>query len=478
MKKNVGKTYEFKAWVKLVDLSGNPVECNPSDTHPNRGCPSLTLKKTTLDDTKTTYIDSYQHYVATLLPPFQKGEFNLIHGIFFVDDSMASAETVYFSIERFNRNHNIIIDDVSMTPIESSCNDLVRNGKLSNGDALYWSIWQGGNIEMVQGFDGSDDFALKVYGRWHWNHGPAQNIKMGCLEEGTRYIVKTKFRLENPSGQQVNCDPFGWARQTKCPNIQIIATQPEGNNVYVSVATMGAPHSDQAWDSLAGYFYATNQLTRAVKLIAVITGAFPSLSITVDNFEIIPYPQECDNAALNPSFDDGSADFWQTNSVGNSKIDLYSPGAGGSNYAMRSYDRTRSWMGPLQMIDPKCFVSGEEIVFKAKTRLINKDGTGAVCNSSHRVADGKTNCPLIVLQARNCPGNGNFWLWNELDDPYNADEFNLFQSKLTVTDFLSNCEQLWMTFRFVNEAWDILLDDVVVTSKTDVGETRYLRKLS
>ena len=94
MKKTVGKTYEFKAWVKLVDFSGNPVECNPSDNHPNRGCPSVTLKKSTLDDTKTTYVDSYQHAVATLLPPYKKGEFNLIHGIIFVDNSMASAESV------------------------------------------------------------------------------------------------------------------------------------------------------------------------------------------------------------------------------------------------------------------------------------------------------------------------------------------------------------------------------------------------
>ena len=362
-----------------------------------------------------------------------------------------------------------------MTPIESSCDDLVRNGKLSNGDALFWRTWHGGKIDVVQGFEGEDDFALKVYGRGHWNHGPGQDIKMGCLEEGMKYIVKTKFRLENTSGQQVNCNPFGWARQTKCPNIQIVAQQPEGNYIYVSVATMGAPHSDPAWDSLAGYFYASDQLTRAVKLTAVITGAFPSLSITVDNFEIIPHPQESENAALNPSFDDGSADFWQTNSVGSSKIDLYSPGAGGSKYAMRSYDRARHWMGPLQMIDPTYFISGEEIVFKAKTRLINKDGTGAVCNYENKRADGKTNCPLIVLQARNCPQNGNFWLWNDIEEPYKADEFNLFQSSLTVTDFLSNCKQLWMTFRFVNEAWDILLDDVEVTSNNNLVRTRYLR---
>ena len=43
MKQNVGKTYEFKAWIKLIDLSGNPTTCNPADNHPQRSCPSVTI---------------------------------------------------------------------------------------------------------------------------------------------------------------------------------------------------------------------------------------------------------------------------------------------------------------------------------------------------------------------------------------------------------------------------------------------------
>ncbi len=470
MKKNVGKTYEFKAWVKLVDFSGNPVTCNPADNHPQRSCPSVTLKISSTDATQTT-TDTYRHYVATTLQPYVKGEFNLVHGVIYVDDELANADSIYFSISRFSSSNNIIMDDISLTQMESSCDKIVTNGDFSTGNHLFWSTWSGGQIEMVPGY-GGDGSALKVYRRGHWNHGPAHDLVLGCLQEGERYIIKTTFKLEDHTGKLVTCNPFSWAGRTRCPNVQIVAKQPEGNLVYVNVAKMGAPSAVEGWDSLAGYFYVSDKMIRATKLTVAITGAHPINSIIVDNLEITMSPQTCSNVALNPSFDDGSTDFWATNSVGNSKIDLYSPGAGGSQYAIRSYDRTRSWMGLLQEIDPTCFVEGEELVFTAKTRLLNKDGAGVACDSSKSYSDGKTNCPLIVLQARNCPGNANYWLWNELHYPYKANEYNDFQSKISVDNFLSKCKTLWLTFRYVNEAWDMVIDDVKVVSSSAYVPTK------
>jgi hypothetical protein len=75
--------------------------------------------------------------------------------------------------------------------------------------------------------------------------------------------------------------------------------------------------------------------------------------VIVDNVEVKFAPQQCSQLVLNPSIVDSS--FWNNNDRVWSKVDLVPGASGGSDLALRSFERSQSdWRGLRQQLDKRC----------------------------------------------------------------------------------------------------------------------------
>lgn len=189
--------------------------------------------------------------------------------------------------------------------------------------------------------------------------------------------------------------------------------------------------------------------------------------VIVDNFSVYHIPKQCGALILNPSFEDGTATYWQMSDYRpRQKVNLYSPGASGeSDFALRVYDRDHHWRGMRQRLDTRCFVVGEEYSITAKFRLLDAaTGGGAACDLNAKVSGFKIcdlrcvkmsivnhlitvsefskwvvnmqyeelpNCPMVVIYGHECAGNDEYWsLWNAFigdDLNWDPDSFNDFR---------------------------------------------------
>ena len=94
--------------------------------------------------------------------------------------------------------------------------------------------------------------------------------------------------------------------------------------------------------------------------------------IIVDDVIVKRVPHQCQNLVLNGDFSKGSS-FWSYNDRTYSKVSLVPGAGGGSDMALRSYDRNipgkaSSWRGLLHELD-RCFNVGDEFTISAKFKL-------------------------------------------------------------------------------------------------------------
>lgn len=158
-------------------------------------------------------------------------------------------------------------------------------------------------------------------------------------------------------------------------------------------------------------------------------GAPTSLNVIVDDVSVKLLPQQCNNLIENPSFEQGSAFWLQTDeNKDRVKLSLY-PGAGGEgDFALRAHARDHRWRGIMQKLDARCFVPGEELTITAKFKLLNAtDGQGLGCDvNDQRSTD--DNCPHVMIKGRTCSlGNDIYWRFWNTNSEWDKDSFNDFR---------------------------------------------------
>ena len=136
LRDNMFKQFEIKAWVKIMN-GATPVSCDPNSSDIRYRCPLIGSKAEYYEntDTKNKMKSRSQNHYAEAVRPHKMGEFNLLHGTFVVDDydgiPMVNKTRIYLYISHFAAS-DLFIDNVTVTPIEESCNELVQNGKLND----------------------------------------------------------------------------------------------------------------------------------------------------------------------------------------------------------------------------------------------------------------------------------------------------------------------------------------------------------
>ena len=117
LRSNLGSYYEIKGWFQLKQAGIN-VECEPL----GGTCPSVSLEIRNYHDLSTkgsTYL-SIETGKTNAVLPHNKNGFNLMHGVFRIDNDYHTSPQLFFSIDNFDKDIDIIIDDFTLQPFDIS----------------------------------------------------------------------------------------------------------------------------------------------------------------------------------------------------------------------------------------------------------------------------------------------------------------------------------------------------------------------
>uniref|UniRef100_A0A7S2YKW3 Uncharacterized protein n=1 Tax=Entomoneis paludosa TaxID=265537 RepID=A0A7S2YKW3_9STRA len=161
------------------------------------------------------------------------------------EQELADQLVVYFNGP--DENKSFMIDDVSITPLEQDCSQLILNGDAEAGEtARFWRLFlesESGTIELVNIDAGNQ--ALKVTGREFANDGLYQNVDPRCLTLGTKWKVEAQMKLvSKKTGDYVACTPSERGPIDGCPTVRVI-TNKNGSRLQDGPSFM--TNTDMIW---------------------------------------------------------------------------------------------------------------------------------------------------------------------------------------------------------------------------------------
>lgn len=176
-----GEFFEFSAWIRIFDKSGNPAtSINPNGEWWRNLSPIVTFNYRQYRDETTK---SFMYYAedrdkAWMARPYKSDGWNLIHGIF----RLPETQHLFWEIERAPDNVEFRVDEASLTPFSCYPDELLKNGQLEDSNlSKYWDTWGGDvGLDIVPGFGGAGN-ALKAFQRPHYSHGQGQVLNMDCV---------------------------------------------------------------------------------------------------------------------------------------------------------------------------------------------------------------------------------------------------------------------------------------------------------
>lgn len=133
------------------------------------------------------YKEDYK--LASLAVPYINEGYNLVHGIFRVEDH----HRMYWEIERAPDNVIYTINDVSLKKYECNNQEIVPNGNFEeDGTTKFWNTYGHAQVwSIVPGYGGSGN-AFKIANRQHYSHGHMMYMNTDCLNEGDHFSISLK----------------------------------------------------------------------------------------------------------------------------------------------------------------------------------------------------------------------------------------------------------------------------------------------
>jgi len=463
--------YDIRAWVKLVNPNDGIsfISCDDGDYNP---CPSIQLQVRSKEDPGGNSHSEYKTKVASsFVQPFRDNSWNLLHGSVTIDPDMAEAENVAFVIARGSDNVKMLVDDVSMTLIRRSCNDLVFNGNFLSGNSLYWEKNQFSSKEsQLKLVNPSGNAALRLNSRSSSWDSIIQNLRTGCMIATERYLVVANVRLFKPSSNILqDCNRNEWNGETACPRLQLKSFVNTGlpqsmDAISKSIADFDFGIDADNWYTVSGIFTATTHDEQAEKTVLSVADGFDSKAdVQIDNVSITLLPRDCSQLFLNGSAEDGdTARFWRSAlMVGSTTIDVVSV-AGSRAFQVSNRDFVGD--GLHQSIDTRCLNSGDIFKLTARMKLVSKiDGTPVYCDPEEK--NTSTSCPPVRItgfeQGEKTVDDevhyiSNFAAWTGSSTANMRD----YEVSFTISPRLAACDELWVGLRSYNSDWDLIVTDL------------------
>lgn len=447
-----GKQYEVRAWVKVM-RNGAPYDCDPANN-----CPTAGLKLWTAQDADgSSFSESNIGVVYFFERPYDRSGWNLLRGTFTVDKRIESASSVLLFVERGRRGITMLIDNVSVSPVAGTCNELVFNGDF-DGNSGFWQKRVASTTMVMKNGN-----SLKMTDRNSLIHSPEQDIRVGCMRPGDRFVATARVRLENTDGSMFGCDPTRTTGNV-CPRMRIKSFVDEGlpsfdSSLWRSVAVTDHGRSN-GWYILSGVFSAEELDKRADRITLAFDRVSAQKDFVIDNVSIKPLLKDCSNLFLNGDAEYGDTpSFWSTwGANGNERISVVSAGAG--NHAFKIDRRDEAGDGIQQFVDPRCLVAGSVWKLVARMKLVSKTtGKGVTCDASdERVVFG---CPPVRILGWTAGNRGEdqpFYMTNR--PSWSANSYNRYEVEFTVNNVLAKSDEVSVGIRGYNDDWDMYIDDI------------------
>jgi len=455
-----GQHYKINGIVKLVSADNSEIPiCDPLRVEIDEDrCPRGNLFYSNAGSK-----NGYRKDDIAFTSEFKPGGWSKFWGYFIVNEHMAFADLVAFTIDGPKAGVNIVLDDMTIVPVVPSERDCIMNGDFVIGDTRFWQCHgHGCKVELESpGKDGSD-YAIKMVDsvsaplfnllNHHENFWLKFTIDSDCLDPTKMYEVNAWFKLQDKEGNEVFCNPFLYYsdQEDSCPNISI---KKEGNSQLASeqirAATTVGPLKEGEWNRMYG-FIDGEEMAIFLSWAGVNAYVGPTKrahTIVLDNVSIEQSDAEtfgistCTQLIKNGDADVGDARFWfiQGPSGKFGTINLVSPGAGGSQYAFaHNGDRTNHNQGMWQELEKACMPVGSTWVISAKFKTNYK-----CVKTKHIQSD---SCPMFSIEARDEYAKNpiRVQLNNENKSPYKW-EWNTFQATFTVSTGLASLSKIFIS---------------------------------
>jgi len=477
-----GRQYEIKAYVKLEDATNAlPYDCTNSDT-----CPKAEIRLNIPGEIGSGYLEVAREYVR---PDAETSGWRLLQGIMTIEKQMAVASSAFFYIERNLEGVRMLLDDISISLLpEPACDkNLVMNGNFE--DSSFWARdddKQNTKLELISpGVNGDEDNAMELSRRRESWHSMSQDICIGCMKEGGRYTVTSRFQLRNGVDDSIfACDRTQYKGIDECPEMELQSWLDNGLDTYksskrINAANAAWPITTAGWNTMYG-IYTASSIDEAADITRLTwDNLHPSKNLVVDDISIIHLPMNCKSLIVNGDFeyDNGrTAAFWE-NTGQDVEIDVVdvSQAKDESNHGV-SLKVSRSGPGIVQQLDSRCLKAGTAWRIEVRIKLVNTStGKGVRCSPTSRSR--KDGCPHVTISgAKDGADQFEQRLYTDLTKGrWDADNLNLWRSnKLIVNEAMADSDSVSIEIRRFNEDWNVILDDfrmIPDADATDTGKT-------
>ena len=188
LNQSLGEYYEIELYFRL-EHDTSPFICDPYSTSWDVRCPDVLFQQQRYVSAK--FEKSYSADRANVVIPNSVGHFNLMHGVFKVDESLLAYDRIFMYLATAHKSLDFIIDNMSVKKLPGVCvGDLVRNGGLEE-NSKYWKV----NTVAQLGIETLSNKALKVFNRRNKYAGASQDlfVDKSCFKKKRRYAITGKI---------------------------------------------------------------------------------------------------------------------------------------------------------------------------------------------------------------------------------------------------------------------------------------------
>jgi len=474
---NLGKYYEISGRFKL-EKDGSGITCDPNAAHNSASssinCPFVNVIYYNYDDeTKEDSLKSEVNLAAKTLAPFKLNEFNYFHGVFRINEGLHTANQVKAVFERFNAKNDAILDDFSVTPLDTTAvcdTNLVRNGDFASGNSMFFSERNGGKLDVQPEGDG---YALKVFDRKSTRSGFKQSFHLDCLVVGSRYAITANYKIDDGK----SCDLFKTGNE--CVYLLVAAKVNDNDSVSTKTSTVAvASGANDGWSRISNTISIkeTHVADKHEYFTIYFEGPKINYDLTFKDIALTPLKKNCQQLILNGEFEDATTSFWYPAKNLKGYFEVITPGAstsgsGNSQYALyfNDDDGNGKTQGNRmrQNLDPVCLVPEVEYTIRAKFKYVDPaDKTSGIeCDPTVKNQGKDNHCPSVVIQGLNC-GESNVFLrlWNTIPFfEWKKDIYNDFKGTFLVSGNLATCDNVYVELgNNLKSDRALLIDDVEI----------------
>lgn len=292
------------------------------------------------------------------------------------------------------------VDDIQLDipePLDSECQDLIRNGDVedSSSHPNYWLQHEGGlKVLSTGGRNGSRGVADVSQSTKTGALG--QFVDTRCLKRGRQYEFQADVKLTR-NGIVTSCDTVA-----NCPKARVrieTAADAEGSSfedVTFDIAnSFIRPYRENAWNTLHGVFTIESRMAAGASMSIYVERQLTGTMMTLDNVSLQMIPKDCRELVFNGDFGDGTSRFWER-SVASNSLQLAIRQIQGK-WALDMSGRWSHAHSPMQEIQNGCMTAGKRYLARARVRLSNADGSVASCDPSYLT--GSKACPRMRIRS-------------------------------------------------------------------------------